>query len=638
MGGHGRPQPERRTRASACSVSSPSSSGSRPTTLESQYDSMRQSPLKPAVVALDVSQREPARDPAGSAGLPRRARRRSSPCATYPHGESRRAAPRLRRRGRRGRAWTSLEQRRATKPGDLDRPRRRRAGVRVGAARPARGARRCRSTRTGQQVGPPVDVEPGTVGDNVYLTIDSKVQTVGGERARAGHPRGADIQNRTRTSQRTASRRSRRRPARWSCSTRTTARSSRWRAIPTYPLNAGSAASARRDYDAHHEPVQRTTRCSTGPPQGQYAPGSTFKLVTSLAMTQYGIRGVGDYYVDNGHVELGGTDLRRTPATTVFGPVNLAEALTVSSDTYFYTVGDDFWDIWKHGDKAARARASRPRRGELGFGEPTGIEVDEPAGRVPDPTWKADFAHANYKTRRTRKPTRSGTRATTSSPRSARATDSSRRCSSPNAYAAFANGGTLVAAARRGEGHRPERRSRRADTAEGDPARSRSTRRRAPRCWPASRARSRTRRAPRTPRSRASPRPGPRRGQDRHRRRSPSKGDTSLFAALFGRPPDNPQYVVVGGRRAGRLRRADRGADRAPDHRDDERSAGAARRGHGAGPRLMAQRRDPRPDGHRPGVEGRGRSRDVRQRPDDRSRHADLVLLRSRSRSARSAC
>ena len=114
----------------------------------------------------------------------------------------------------------------------------------------------------------------------------------------------------------------------------------------------------------------------------------------------------------------------------VFGPVNLEQALTVSSDTYFYTVGDDFWHVVEERRQDPRLGIQTEAR-ELGFGAATGFELDEAAGRVPDPAWKAAFAHANYKTEAGQATTTApGTRTTTSSRRSARATSWSRRSNS----------------------------------------------------------------------------------------------------------------------------------------------------------------------------------------------------------------
>src|SRR5204863_147357 len=78
------------------------------------------------------------------------------------------------------------------------------------------------------------------------------------------------------------------------------------------------------------------------------------------------------------------------------GSVNLQRALTVSSDVYFYNAGNDFWKIWKLDPQ--RGLGIQHVASQLGFGQPTGIELGDATGRIPDPAWKAAFANANYKT------------------------------------------------------------------------------------------------------------------------------------------------------------------------------------------------------------------------------------------------
>ena len=83
--------------------------------------------------------------------------------------------------------------------------------------------------------------------------------------------------------------------------------------------------------------------------QGLYAPGLHVQARHALAMAKYGIFGINDYYNDTGSV----TVERQTFSNAKheqFGPVDLQQAITVSSDAYFYTVGNDFWKVWKAGD------------------------------------------------------------------------------------------------------------------------------------------------------------------------------------------------------------------------------------------------------------------------------------------------
>ena len=73
-----------------------------------------------------------------------------------------------------------------------------------------------------------------------------------------------------------------------------------------------------------------------------YAPGSTFKTITSIAMLQSGLIRDGAETPGRTYPE-GCFDVRQrrasaaTPVTAVLGTVDLPRALTVSSDVYFYT-------------------------------------------------------------------------------------------------------------------------------------------------------------------------------------------------------------------------------------------------------------------------------------------------------------
>jgi penicillin-binding protein 2 len=113
---------------------------------------------------------------------------------------------------------------------------------------------------------------------------------------------------------------------------------------------------------------------------GQYAPGSTFKLVTAIAGLQDGLITPATTVLDTGSLQVGNREFKNA-GSRAHGRVALARAMTVSSDVYFYTLGVRFWEKNKevgHGiQDAART---------FGLGQPTGIPLDtEARGRVPDP-------------------------------------------------------------------------------------------------------------------------------------------------------------------------------------------------------------------------------------------------------------
>jgi len=113
--------------------------------------------------------------------------------------------------------------------------------------------------------------------------------------------------------------------------------------------------------------------------QGLYAPGSTFKLVTSLAGLERGVITPNTTVNDTGSIKIG-PQIFHNALGRSYGPVNLAKALTVSSDVYFYTLGANLW-IQKSRYGLAIQDAAR----RLGLGTPSGIELPfEAAGRVPE--------------------------------------------------------------------------------------------------------------------------------------------------------------------------------------------------------------------------------------------------------------
>lgn len=129
---------------------------------------------------------------------------------------------------------------------------------------------------------------------------------------------------------------------------------------------------------------------------GQYAPGSTFKLITSIAGLNSGVITANKTIDDKGRYAYP-TDPKRfftNDNNARYGRVNLPRALTVSSDVYFYTIGGDLYYRQKHGLPNANALQDTAR--QFGFGKVSGIGLpSEASGRVPDAEWKAKAHEAN---------------------------------------------------------------------------------------------------------------------------------------------------------------------------------------------------------------------------------------------------
>ena len=129
--------------------------------------------------------------------------------------------------------------------------------------------------------------------------------------------------------------------------------------------------------------------------QGQYAPGSTFKLFTALAALRTGLIAPNTTFLDEGSYRLrrcsGQKCVFRNAGGRSYGRVNLAQALTVSSDAFFYNVGANFW----FGD-GPNSQAIQGAARDLGLGTRTGIALaGEMQGRVPDPDSRRK-AHEDY--------------------------------------------------------------------------------------------------------------------------------------------------------------------------------------------------------------------------------------------------
>lgn len=172
---------------------------------------------------------------------------------------------------------------------------------------------------------------------------------------------------------------------------------------PTYDPNLFIGGISSRDYDAiasdeleevHHKPLVNRAIA------GQYPPGSTFKLFSAYAGLatgqiespewQWNDDGTYEYSADcNTAVEnnCSASNAGKTP----HGAVNLAEALTVSSDTYFYRLGDV---SWRHRDVIGEDATQQQMR-VWGLGQKTGIALPgEAPGRIPDPAWLREFSEA----------------------------------------------------------------------------------------------------------------------------------------------------------------------------------------------------------------------------------------------------
>jgi penicillin-binding protein 2 len=165
---------------------------------------------------------------------------------------------------------------------------------------------------------------------------------------------------------------------------------------PSYDLNIWTGGISQNEYDGllgkgKGEPlISRAT-------QGQFAPGSTFKI-SSLAAA------VGDGYSLRGTYDCPGSYDVGSRAFHNFegqghGSMNLHTAIVVSCDTIFYRFAYEEWqrDGAVHPVKNPKDPMVKMARA-YGFGARTGIDLpSESPGRIPDRGWKQSYWNATKK-------------------------------------------------------------------------------------------------------------------------------------------------------------------------------------------------------------------------------------------------
>ena len=146
---------------------------------------------------------------------------------------------------------------------------------------------------------------------------------------------------------------------------------------PTYDPNLFPRGIAPKDWtrlsnDPSHPLYNRAV-------QSVYPPGSTFKIVVSLAGLSLGLIDVNDQVSCKGYLTTGRKTFRCWKKGG-HGTISFHRGLVESCDVYFYTMGD----------RIGFDRIAEFAR-DLGLGSTTGIELaDEKKGLVPTAAWKKE--------------------------------------------------------------------------------------------------------------------------------------------------------------------------------------------------------------------------------------------------------
>jgi penicillin-binding protein 2 len=253
-------------------------------------------------------------------------------------------------------------------------------------------------TRNGQLVS-----QPPVPGDNLKLSIDSKVQEAGEAAMAARGLRGGFITMDVHTGEILG------------LGSYPTFEPS----VFTHPLTQAQVNALIRDPIA----APLTDRATSG----LYPTGSTFKPITAIAALESGNLTPTEVINDPGQFEIGG-EVFKNAGEAANGSVSLVSALEVSSDVFFYNLGFRMWDTgqlqhWAHA---------------LGIGRPTGIDLPVlSSGLLPSQHWRDQL----YKEGLTERPWSAGDNIQLATGQGDLQTNPLQMAV---AYAAIANGGTIV--------------------------------------------------------------------------------------------------------------------------------------------------------------------------------------------------
>ncbi|MEW9527349.1 penicillin-binding protein 2 [Microbispora sp. NPDC049125] len=149
---------------------------------------------------------------------------------------------------------------------------------------------------------------------------------------------------------------------------------------PTYDPSVWTGGISQSDYE--------TLPLVSSAALGQWAPGSTWKVVSTAAAAKAGYRLKASYDCP-GSYKVSGRSFRNFDGIAL-GRMDMHRALVVSCDTIFYRFAEQLWR--RDGGLKPVKRPKDPMQamaGRFGFGTSTGIDLpNESPGRVPDRTWK----------------------------------------------------------------------------------------------------------------------------------------------------------------------------------------------------------------------------------------------------------
>ncbi len=176
---------------------------------------------------------------------------------------------------------------------------------------------------------------------------------------------------------------------------------------PTYPVNQFTNGIPPAAFKQYSNPASGDALLNRVT-QGEYPPGSTFKMLTATAAIEHGIAPPSFTFTDQGCLTFGGQQFCNAGKEKL-GVVDMPKAITVSSDLYFDNLGFLFWQAFEGrqvkepGDQYSNAAPDESKgygiqetARSFGLGRPTGVGLpEEAAGRIPDLAYKQSVNQTN---------------------------------------------------------------------------------------------------------------------------------------------------------------------------------------------------------------------------------------------------
>jgi penicillin-binding protein 2 len=159
---------------------------------------------------------------------------------------------------------------------------------------------------------------------------------------------------------------------------------------PTYDPSIWVGGISLRDYQSITNEKNNYPNLSRAT-QGEFAPASTFKVISTSAAAEHGFSLRGTYPCTSSF-QVGNREFTNYESQA-HGSITFRQALEVSCDTVFYRIGYQMW--LRDGGNSPKRKPADPivtMAKAWGLGSPTGVDLpSESDGRIADRAWKKHY-------------------------------------------------------------------------------------------------------------------------------------------------------------------------------------------------------------------------------------------------------